>query len=119
MAEVQVEASEESRILTAEERSEIMTHLPVWCRFRRWDLLYSPMLHGLSLQTFYRNQAGPNLIVVRDAKGHIFGGFCEEPWHICPRGYRGKGESFVFTARLLEDSTPTGVCISSSMSFYH
>merc|ERR1712232_504910 len=119
MAEIQIETSEDSRILTPELRSEVTTHLPVWCRFQRWDLLYSPIVHGASLRTFYRQQAGPNLVVVRDAKGYVFGGFAEEPWHVCPRGYRGLGESFVFTSRPLEDTITYGKSSSSSISFYH
>jgi len=118
-AEINVQTSEDSRIMTPELRSEVTTHLPVWCRFRPWDLLYSPHVHGTSMQTFFRHQAGPNLVVLRDAKGHIFGGFSEEPWRIAPRGYRGTGESFVFTSRPLKDTRARGPSISSSIGFYH
>merc|ERR1719215_2177201 len=121
MAAINVETSEESRILTPELRSEVTAHLPVWCRFRTWDLLYSPHVHGTSLQTFYRQQAGPNLVVVQDTKGHVFGGFTEEAWYICPRGHRSSGDCFVFTSRPLEDTTANGQSdsTSSSIGFYH
>merc|ERR1711865_548482 len=42
-----------------------------------------------------------------------------ESWHICPRGYRGIGESFVFTSRPLEDTASSHQNYSSSMGFYH
>ena len=42
----------------------------------------------------------------------------QEPWHICPRGSRAMGESFVFTSRPLEDMSSANN-VSSSMHFYH
>lgn len=117
--QIEVNASEESSILTPELRSEISNHLPAQCRFWRWDLIYSPTLHGKSLQTFYRQQVGPNLLVVRDTRGHVFGGFSEDPWNTCRHGQQVLGEAFLFKLRPLEEFLGKSHSISSSMSFYH
>lgn len=63
-------------------------------------LALSPQVHGISLQTLYRNCAkaasgSASLLVMRDAGGHIFGCFATEHWHTAPRFY-GSGETFVF-----------------------
>lgn len=89
----------ESRILFPTLQAEIKAHLPAWCRFRRWTLAYSPHVHGTSLQTFYRSQAGrgANVLLVREPSGNIFGCFSTEPWQHCTSGFHGSGECFVFT----------------------
>lgn len=48
---------------------------------------------------FYRTQVGPNLIVVRDAHGGVFGGFVTEPWRPHHGSYGSLGESFLFSLR--------------------
>jgi len=65
-----------------------------------WRLVYSPRLHGVSLQTFFRclQSAGPSLMVVQDHRGFVFGGFGPAEWHMSNR-YFGHGESFVFRCR--------------------
>lgn len=78
---------------------ELCQHLPVSIQWRKsWRLVYSPRVHGLSLKTFYRrleNEQGPNLLLIQDHRGNVFGGFASVPWHSSDR-YYGNGESFVF-----------------------
>lgn len=85
-------------VLTPEVVCRLREFLPCYLRFAEWELAYSPAVHGTSLNTFYRQQAGPNLIVIEDAQGGIFGAFVLSPWHIT-RGSYGKPESFVFVVR--------------------
>lgn len=75
--------------------------LPVGLRWRRaWRLAYSPRIHGVSLQTFYRRmgQEGPSLLLLQDHLGRVFGGFATSTWTRADR-YFGSGESFVFKFR--------------------
>jgi len=81
--------------------AELCQHLPVSLRWRTgWRLVYSPRLHGVSLQTFYRRMQaeGPSLLLVQDHCGYAFGGFATAPWHVADR-YFGSGECFVFRFR--------------------
>lgn len=61
-----------SSVLTPKLASELRELLPCYLRFVDWHLGYAPSKHGTSLRTFYRQQAGPNLFVVRDAHGGLF-----------------------------------------------
>lgn len=85
--------------LTPRQASEIRELLPAHLRFVQWRLAYSPKVHGVSLSTFYRGQAGPNVVVVRDAHGGLFGGFASEPWRPQAGAYGHSGMAFVFQAR--------------------
>lgn len=89
--------------------SQIRELLPVYLRFQEWQLVYTPRVHGTSLQTFYRKQAGPNVLVVQDAHGGLFGGFATESWRPQAGAY-GTAEAFVFAARNQElvDPSPPG-----------
>mmetsp|Transcript_89204 Transcript_89204/g.195522 ORF Transcript_89204/g.195522 Transcript_89204/m.195522 type:complete len:510 (-) Transcript_89204:177-1706(-) len=82
-------------IFTSFVASQVRDLLPCHLRYSDWELVYSPSVHGTSMNTFYRCQGGPNVIVVRDAAGHIFGGFANAPWRATTTGY-GVGEAFVF-----------------------
>jgi len=77
---------------------QIREQLPAHLRFLDWQLVYSPNVHGTSLRTFYRAQSGPNIIVVRDTGGAVFGGFAMESWRQQDCAY-GSAESFVFAVR--------------------
>lgn len=98
-------------ILTPELAVQLREFLPCYLRFADWELAYSPSVHGTSLNTFYRQQAGANIIVVKDAHGGLFGGFVSKPWRPTLGAY-GLPESFVFVARQPEsaalDSTAAG-----------
>lgn len=85
--------------LTPSQASALHEFLPTHLRFRQWRLAYSPKVHGTSLSTFYRHQDGPNVLVVRDAQGGLFGGFASEPWRPQVGAYGHSGEALVFQAR--------------------
>eukprot|EP00448_Togula_jolla_P014350 CAMPEP_0170588434 /NCGR_PEP_ID=MMETSP0224-20130122/10827_1 /TAXON_ID=285029 /ORGANISM="Togula jolla, Strain CCCM 725" /LENGTH=268 /DNA_ID=CAMNT_0010912149 /DNA_START=197 /DNA_END=1000 /DNA_ORIENTATION=+ len=104
--EAEVFTENTGSILSSEQQAEITKHLPAWCRYRAWQLVYSPDVHGTSMQTFYRKQSssscGANIIVVRDSNGHTFGGFSSEKWRMSARGYYGTPECFVFSSHCAE-----------------
>lgn len=53
----------------------------------RFFPLFSSSKHGESFSTFCKSLlgcAGPTLLVVRDRKGHVFGGFASAKWKVDP-----------------------------------
>jgi len=82
--------------------SQLRECLPGYLKFVDWHLAYAPRVHGTSLRTFFRQQAGPNVVVVRDAHGGIFGGFATESWRPQSGIAYGTGEAFVFVVRVAE-----------------
>lgn len=80
---------------------QVSRYLPAALQWKTsWRLVYTPRIHGVSMQTFLRHMEceGPSLLVVQDHEGHVFGGFASSPWHIADR-YFGCGESFVFKCK--------------------
>eukprot|EP00746_Dinoflagellata_sp_MGD_P143500 gnl/MRDRNA2_/MRDRNA2_76324_c0_seq1.p1 gnl/MRDRNA2_/MRDRNA2_76324_c0~~gnl/MRDRNA2_/MRDRNA2_76324_c0_seq1.p1 ORF type:complete len:305 (+),score=24.92 gnl/MRDRNA2_/MRDRNA2_76324_c0_seq1:60-974(+) len=68
-------------ILTSELVDAISPNLPFDFRnTQRWHLAYSTRRHGTSTSTFYNQQRGPNVLLVQDSQGGVFGGFSQEPW---------------------------------------
>ncbi|CAK0812109.1 unnamed protein product [Prorocentrum cordatum] len=88
-------------LLTEARLAQLHPHLPLGVRFATcWKLIYCPRVHGVSLQTFYRqSQAWPGetLLLVEDTDGVVFGGFGSHTWTIQSRLHFGTSESFVFT----------------------
>jgi hypothetical protein len=56
--------------------------LPPLAMIGRWTMLFSTAQHGHSLRTLYHlaGQARPTILVVKDARGNVFGGFVSAPW---------------------------------------
>eukprot|EP00929_Paragymnodinium_shiwhaense_P107920 TRINITY_DN74267_c0_g1_i1.p1 TRINITY_DN74267_c0_g1~~TRINITY_DN74267_c0_g1_i1.p1 ORF type:complete len:521 (-),score=74.15 TRINITY_DN74267_c0_g1_i1:9-1571(-) len=109
--EVKPPSAWDPRAASAAERSalpfdvaaQLRELLPLHLRYSKWTLGYSPREHGTSMSTFYRRQAGPNMIAVRDAAGNIFGCFASEAWRPQSGSY-GHAEAFVWVAKLPEPS---------------
>lgn len=76
----------------------VTSNLPLRYGSHDWELVYSTMRDGTSLQTLYSNMSGPHpvIILIRDGRGHTFGCFTPAPWKVSSR-YEGTGESFAFT----------------------
>jgi len=94
----QVKLRSQMTLMTPEIARELCQHLPVSYRWRTvWRLAYSPRVHGVSLQTFFRRLRGegPSLLLVQDHNGHTFGGYASAMWHVSER-YFGDGDTFVF-----------------------
>lgn len=67
------------------------SYLPHTLRGRFYPL-FSSIKHGESFSTFCKSLTGcegPTLLVVRDNKGHMFGGFASAKWQIDPN-FRGE-----------------------------
>ncbi|KAG9273047.1 TLD domain-containing protein 1 isoform X1 [Astyanax mexicanus] len=63
-----------------------------------WRLLFSTNVHGESFTRLVGNckSQGPTVILVKDTKGHIFGGFASHSWEIKPQ-FQGDSRCFLFS----------------------
>ncbi|OWZ24459.1 hypothetical protein PHMEG_000466 [Phytophthora megakarya] len=87
-----------SSILTLEHIAFIDHALPITTQLCRWYRIYSVEANGSSLETLLilAKKQSPTLLVVKDAKGNVFGGFASDEWHHAFH-YYGTGESFLFS----------------------
>lgn len=63
-----------------------------------WRLLFSTNLHGESftrLLASCKNQ-GSTVLLVKDTKGHVFGGFASQSWEVKPQ-FQGDSRCFLFS----------------------
>ncbi|KAJ6820934.1 TLD domain-containing protein 1 isoform X1 [Iris pallida] len=63
-----------------------------------WKLLYHSATNGLSFNTFMGNISsgdGPTVLVIKDSKGYIYGGYASQPWERKGDFY-GDMKSFLF-----------------------
>lgn len=95
---LKLSAKRSSEILTKEMLILLGSKLTPLMRIREWDVVFSTDSDGVSFHTFYFTilKYNPTMIVVKDTKGRVFGGFVTEKWHPGKRFY-GTGESFLFT----------------------
>lgn len=88
-----------SNIMQAEQALALEKALPEAHQGYAWRLLYSLAENGASLTTLLlkSRKIQPTLLVVRDTRGCVFGGFASVAW--CDKGesYYGDGECFVFS----------------------
>jgi len=89
--------SQSSQIVAEEQFMQLLEQIPGRYHERDFTLRYSTMEHGISLQTFYARvgRHSPMIILIRDSKKSVFGGFSSVPWRP-EKSYYGTGESFVF-----------------------
>jgi hypothetical protein len=90
--------SDKSELLSLLMISQLVENLPLIIQLRNWKLVYTPVFHGTSLQTFMNSASlvGPTILVLKDASGCVFGGFASEPWSF-RKLYYGTPECFLFT----------------------
>lgn len=92
-------------LLTPERFAALQEYMPILGRLAvDWKLFYSPAVHGVSLDSFYRQakaNSGPSLILMQDTEGTVFGGFAPSPWERRPAhsGFYGDGSACVFSFR--------------------
>ncbi|XP_030646795.1 MTOR-associated protein MEAK7-like [Chanos chanos] len=72
-------------------------HLPEG-RSAPWRLLFSTQLHGESFTRLVGNckGRGPTVLLLRDTRGHVFGGFASHSWEIKPQ-FQGDSRCFLFS----------------------
>lgn len=90
-----------SQLLDPDLRLDLDAALPEKHRGYDWKLLYSMLLHGASVSTFYARtaKADQTIVAVETEMGEVFGGFASQEWRRkCPN-YYGTGESFLWSAQ--------------------
>jgi hypothetical protein len=92
------ECKVEAPILTPQLAAKHAPTLPNAVAFMDMQLLYSTAVHGARLQTMYERvrNSGPNVLVLRDSEGHVFGCYANEQWRLSQL-YFGNGDVYVFT----------------------
>lgn len=87
-------------ILSKQLFESIVDKLPCYLQNNDWILVFNPMRHGFSYDQFLikSQKIGPHVLVVRDRKNNIFGGFITEGWHKSDHIY-GSGEAFLFSSK--------------------
>ncbi|XP_033491642.1 MTOR-associated protein MEAK7 [Epinephelus lanceolatus] len=63
-----------------------------------WRLVFSTQLHGESFTRVVTGltNCGPTLLLIKDTKGHVFGGFASHAWEVKPQ-FQGDSRCFLFT----------------------
>ncbi|XP_023117803.2 MTOR-associated protein MEAK7 [Amphiprion ocellaris] len=63
-----------------------------------WRLVFSTRLHGESFTRMVGGltKRGPTLLLIKDTKGHVFGGFASHGWEVKPQ-FQGDSRCFLFT----------------------
>lgn len=63
-----------------------------------WRLVFSTQLHGESFTRMISGltKRGPTVLLIRDTKGHVFGGFASQGWDVKPQ-FQGDSSCFLFT----------------------
>ncbi|XP_029910348.1 MTOR-associated protein MEAK7 [Myripristis murdjan] len=63
-----------------------------------WKLVFSTKLHGESFTRMVGSvtKRGPTVMILRDTKGHVFGGFASHAWEVKPQ-FQGDSRCFLFT----------------------
>ncbi|XP_065191814.1 oxidation resistance protein 1-like isoform X1 [Sycon ciliatum] len=94
--------STESKILSVKQLEQLSKEMPLHLLGQTWRLCYSTYVHGISLQTMFRNclksTEGPVLLVIRDTAQHVFGVLSSCTFRISDT-FQGNGTSFLYTFR--------------------
>ncbi|XP_047453494.1 MTOR-associated protein MEAK7 [Mugil cephalus] len=63
-----------------------------------WRLVFSTQLHGESFTRMVTGllKRGPTLLLIKDTRGHVFGGFASHGWEVKPQ-FQGDSRCFLFT----------------------
>ncbi|XP_072241469.1 MTOR-associated protein MEAK7 [Leuresthes tenuis] len=63
-----------------------------------WRLVFSTVLHGESFTKMVAGlmKHGPTVLLVKDTKGHVFGGFASQAWEVKPQ-FQGDSRCFLFS----------------------
>ncbi|XP_070829239.1 MTOR-associated protein MEAK7 isoform X2 [Chaetodon trifascialis] len=63
-----------------------------------WRCVFSTRMHGESFTRMVAGltKRGPTLLLIKDTKGHVFGGFASHAWEVKPQ-FQGDSRCFLFT----------------------
>ena len=79
------------------ELRQIVSSCPSRTHIWRWKLFYSTAIHGISMNTLYKNceDVEESILIIKDSTNCVFGAFIDVQWSVCTE-YRGSIDCFVF-----------------------
>lgn len=92
---------DKSTILNKDQFHDLINALPPILKLCNWHMIYANMTHGTCFEVLFRlvgDYDFPNLLVIKDWKGNVFGAYFNEGWKRRKLFY-GAGETFLFTFR--------------------
>lgn len=95
----EIELLHDSRLFGPEDPKKISENLPARIYGNKWKLIYSSFKHGISSSTLIRSSrdhGGPNLLIIKDDMGYVFGAFSSHAWYNAEPKFYGNGECFLF-----------------------
>jgi len=96
---------DQSTILNKIQFHELIEALPPVLRHCHWHLMYATMKHGTCFEVLFKlvgDYDFPNLLVIKDWKGNVFGAYFNEGWKRNKLFY-GAGETFLYTFKKEDD----------------
>jgi TLD len=114
-----------SLCVSAPALASVLAAVPARFRSHALRLAYSTQRDGASLRSFYAacarfGKVDPVLVLVRDARGHVFGAYCSGGnWEgKAKKEYFGGGESFVFSFGAVGQQDMTNDALTPQASIY-
>ena len=107
--------------LSYEEKVKLINKLFEWFKCKEFELLYRGTKDGSSSEIFHYkcDNKGPTLILCKNDKGNIFGGYASISW-TSNGNFKSTKDSFIFTLVNIYNSEPEIYPnIGSSFSLYH
>ena len=104
------EFSYDSNILKESPRKkELIQKLYEWTGFKKIELIYRGTRDGGDNNSFHQkcDNQGPTLILCKNDKDNIFGGYTSVSWTNDNKGYKTDKNSFLFTLTNIHNTEPT------------
>ena len=124
--EIQKIPKVDSIILKESKReNEFISKMLEWSGYKGMELIYRGSRDGTTATAFHIkcDNMGPTIILFRNEKGNIFGGYCPISWH-CKGRWEVVTEAFIFTLTNIYNIEPTkfnrgntaydGICFNKS-----
>ena len=99
----------DSTILNETKKSkEYLDIICNWCECENIELIFRGTKDGMTARDFHKkcDNQGANFILIKNEKGHIFGGYSSISW-TCDDGNKNAPKSFLFTLTNIFNSPPT------------
>ena len=89
-------------------KKEYIKKLSEWTKFYNFNLIYRGTRDGSGTQKFHElcDNKGPTIVLYKNEKGNIFGGFASIPWQSNGE-YKSAPDSFIFTLTNIYNTEPT------------
>ena len=88
--------------------NEFFEQICKWCNCQKFELLFRGTRDGMTSTEFHKkcDNKGPTLSIIKNEKGHIFGGYASISW-TCEGYNKNAPQSFLFTLTNIYNTKPT------------